>query len=141
MTGRDLVDFAKTLSDGTMAVEYRTAIGRAYYGAFHVAMEFVAEAGIRLPPARKRTRSFDTASWSAASPQESMPAKNFTRSESYETRRTTTWRGRTLKPRRLRPPRWGLLGRFSQHWNCAGENQCGIAFELKSVITQRTSDD
>lgn len=41
MNGRDFVALAAVLSNGTSAAELRTSVSRAYYGAFHVAYDYV----------------------------------------------------------------------------------------------------
>ncbi len=50
MNGRDFFELAVQLYDGESASELRSCVSRAYYGAFHVAREFVdAECRVNLP--------------------------------------------------------------------------------------------
>ena len=49
INGEAFVDLAIKLGNGTTEAEYRTSVSRAYYGAFHVARDFLAEVGVRLP--------------------------------------------------------------------------------------------
>ncbi len=43
------MDFAVRLSAGTTEIELRTSVGRAYYGAFHTAMQLLFDIGVRMP--------------------------------------------------------------------------------------------
>jgi uncharacterized protein (UPF0332 family) len=50
MRGREFYELAEHLAQGSRPSELRSAVSRAYYGAFHVAREFVdAECRINLP--------------------------------------------------------------------------------------------
>ena len=51
MTGDQFLTLSGKLVAGTQSgpAEYRTALSRAYYGAFHIAIVFLAELGITLP--------------------------------------------------------------------------------------------
>jgi uncharacterized protein (UPF0332 family) len=49
MRAQDFLDLAVRLSAGGAEAEYRTAVGRSYYGAFHLAKELLADSGVRLP--------------------------------------------------------------------------------------------
>ena len=56
ITGRDFIQLANRwsgLPSGGEAV-WRTAIGRAYYGSFHVSKDFLIGIGIILPPKRDK---------------------------------------------------------------------------------------
>jgi len=49
MDGSDFIALAGKLAAGPAAGEatYRTAVSRAYYGAFHIARSFLAELGLQ----------------------------------------------------------------------------------------------
>lgn len=49
MTGLDFINLAIKLSNSRVEAELRTAVSRAYYGAFHVAKELLEQCGIGLP--------------------------------------------------------------------------------------------
>ena len=49
MNGKDFVDLAVKLGNGATEAEYRTSVSRSYYGAFHEALELLAEMGVKLP--------------------------------------------------------------------------------------------
>jgi uncharacterized protein (UPF0332 family) len=49
MKSTAFLSLAERLAKGTSPEEYRSAVSRAYYGAFHVAMELLLRVGIRLP--------------------------------------------------------------------------------------------
>ena len=58
ITGTEFIQLANRWSvlpapNGTEAV-WRTAIGRAYYGAFHIAQDFLLALGARLPAAKEQ---------------------------------------------------------------------------------------
>jgi uncharacterized protein (UPF0332 family) len=59
MDGRDFIALAGRLAAMPAADEamYRTAVSRAYYGAFHVARSFLIELGF-APPANANVHSF-----------------------------------------------------------------------------------
>lgn len=46
----DFIAVAIRLYNSHNEADLRTAIGRAYYGAFHVARQFVLDCGLRFPP-------------------------------------------------------------------------------------------
>jgi uncharacterized protein (UPF0332 family) len=50
MTGRDFLPLAIQLAAGNTEAEWRTAVSRAYYAAFHVARELFEDLGFRVPP-------------------------------------------------------------------------------------------
>lgn len=51
MQGREFFELAVQLSNGSRPSETRSSVSRAYYGAFHVAREFVhTECRVALPP-------------------------------------------------------------------------------------------
>lgn len=49
MTGRDFLAVATVLAAGKVEAEWRSAISRAYYAAFHVAREFLTGLRFRVP--------------------------------------------------------------------------------------------
>ena len=49
MEGTDFLQLAIRLSAGVTEAEWRSAVSRAYYGAFHVARQFVESCGVTLP--------------------------------------------------------------------------------------------
>jgi uncharacterized protein (UPF0332 family) len=49
MTGRDFVVCAGAFAKGASEAELRSAVSRAYYGAFHEARVLLADTGVRLP--------------------------------------------------------------------------------------------
>ena len=53
MTGDDFIALAGNLAVntglGTHEARYRSAVSRAYYGAYHLASDFLMELGIRIP--------------------------------------------------------------------------------------------
>lgn len=49
MTGRDFLPIAQQLAAGSSEPLWRTAIGRAYYAAFHVARELPIDLGFTVP--------------------------------------------------------------------------------------------
>ena len=49
MNFRDFLDLAEDLAQGTTEAEWRTCVSRAYYGAFHVAGDFLRSLGFRVP--------------------------------------------------------------------------------------------
>jgi len=52
MTGDDFIALASRLllsSVGDPETRHRTAVSRGYYGAFHLAIQFLAELGLRIP--------------------------------------------------------------------------------------------
>jgi uncharacterized protein (UPF0332 family) len=51
MTGRDFLPLVVHLAGGTTEAEWRSAISRAYYAAFHVARQLLADLGFRVPRA------------------------------------------------------------------------------------------
>jgi uncharacterized protein (UPF0332 family) len=48
MTGLDFVHLAKQLAAGSTEAEWRSAVSRAYYGAFHVARQLMTELGFAV---------------------------------------------------------------------------------------------
>lgn len=51
MNGRDFIRVAETLSAGNSEAEWRSAVSRAYYAAFHAARDFLANCGFSAPRA------------------------------------------------------------------------------------------
>ena len=51
MNGRDFLRLARQLAAGRTEAEWRTAIGRAYYAAFHVARQLLEDLKFRVPHA------------------------------------------------------------------------------------------
>jgi len=49
MTGRDFIACAGRLARNSAEAELRSAVSRAYYGAFHEARVLLRDSGIRLP--------------------------------------------------------------------------------------------
>jgi uncharacterized protein (UPF0332 family) len=49
MTGSDFLPLANRLAAAATEPEWRTAISRAYYAAFHVARQLLEELGFRVP--------------------------------------------------------------------------------------------
>ena len=49
MTGSDFLPLANQLAAAATEPEWRTAISRAYYAAFHVARQLLEELGFRVP--------------------------------------------------------------------------------------------
>jgi uncharacterized protein (UPF0332 family) len=49
MTGSDFLPLANRLAAASSEAEWRTAISRAYYAAFHVARQLLEELGFRVP--------------------------------------------------------------------------------------------
>lgn len=59
MTGEDFISIATQLLAGNSEAHYRSAVSRAYFGAFHVARDFVRSCGILVsfgPEAHKSVR-------------------------------------------------------------------------------------
>ena len=50
MDPAEFIGLAVKLSNCQQEAELRTAVGRAYYGAFHSARDLLEECGIRFPP-------------------------------------------------------------------------------------------
>jgi uncharacterized protein (UPF0332 family) len=51
MDARDFLTLAEDLSRGSTEAEWRTAVSRAYYAAFHVARELLVQCGFLVPRA------------------------------------------------------------------------------------------
>jgi len=51
MTGRDFLALADQLASGGTEAEWRSAISRAYYAAFHVARELLQDLRFSVPHA------------------------------------------------------------------------------------------
>src|SRR5262249_48620093 len=51
MDFRDYLALATSLANGTTEADWRSAISRAYYAAFHVARQFLVSLGFRVPRA------------------------------------------------------------------------------------------
>ena len=56
MTGIEFLRLALKLSAGTEEADLRSAVSRAYYGAFHLAYDLVDECGIQLPASAEAHR-------------------------------------------------------------------------------------
>ncbi|HEX7380161.1 MAG TPA: hypothetical protein VF278_23775, partial [Pirellulales bacterium] len=50
MSPNDFVSLAVKLSNSAHEAELRTAVSRAYYGAFHSARDLLEDCGISFPP-------------------------------------------------------------------------------------------
>jgi hypothetical protein len=48
MDPQDFISLAIRLSNGPIEADLRSAVSRAYYGAFHVARQFLQDCGLRL---------------------------------------------------------------------------------------------
>jgi len=53
MSGRDFLTVAVQLAAGTAEAEWRTAVSRAYYAAFHVARRLLRDLGFVVPRAER----------------------------------------------------------------------------------------
>jgi uncharacterized protein (UPF0332 family) len=53
MTGRDFLPLATRLAAGSEEADWRTAISRAYYAAFHVSRDLLFQLGFVVPPDEK----------------------------------------------------------------------------------------
>src|SRR5713101_8397962 len=51
MNVRDFLTLAKALANETTEVAWRSAVSRAYYGAFHVARQLLEDLGFTVPQA------------------------------------------------------------------------------------------
>ncbi len=49
MTGPDFLPLARKLAAGSTEADWRTAVSRAYYAAFHVARRLLEDLGFRVP--------------------------------------------------------------------------------------------
>ena len=49
MNPRDIIGLARQLADGTSEAEWRAAIGRSYFGLFHVSSSLFQKLGFRIP--------------------------------------------------------------------------------------------
>lgn len=49
MDGSEFLNLAIRLSSGSTKPEWRSAVSRAYYGAIHMAREFLVSCGVTLP--------------------------------------------------------------------------------------------
>jgi uncharacterized protein (UPF0332 family) len=49
MTARDILDVADALITGSKEAEWRSAVSRAYYAAFHVARQLLLQCGFVVP--------------------------------------------------------------------------------------------
>ncbi len=49
MTGRDFIACAERFAQSFVEAELRSAVSPAYYGAFHEALSFLRDSGVRLP--------------------------------------------------------------------------------------------
>ncbi len=63
MRGTDFLHVAVRLSGGATEAEWRSAVSRAYYGAFHLARDFVESCGVTLP---KTAEAHDKLQWCLA---------------------------------------------------------------------------
>src|SRR5688572_21477559 len=57
MTGRDFLPLARRLASGGSEAEWRTAVSRAYYAAFHVARDLLTDLGF-TPPRADRAHEY-----------------------------------------------------------------------------------
>jgi hypothetical protein len=60
MGGTDFLHLAVRLSGGATEAQWRSAVSRAYYGAFHLARDFVESCGVTLP---KTAEAHDKLQW------------------------------------------------------------------------------
>lgn len=60
MDAADFLHVAVRLSGGATEADWRSAVSRAYYGAFHLACRFVESCGVRLP---KTADAHDKLQW------------------------------------------------------------------------------
>lgn len=60
MEASDFLNLAIRLSGGSSEAEWRSAVSRAYYGAFHLAREFVVNCRVMLP---KTADAHDKLQW------------------------------------------------------------------------------
>ena len=84
MTGKEFIVLAKKLAEEVGAAECRSAVSRAYYGAFHAALALLARTGVLLPPAPECIRRSDFACYSRESFRESRLVKNSSRYDVIE---------------------------------------------------------
>ena len=56
MHGQHFIDLAIELAEGGSEAAHCTAASHAYYGAFHVAMQLLSDAGIQLPDSAEAHR-------------------------------------------------------------------------------------
>jgi hypothetical protein len=63
MGGTDFLHLAVRLSGGATEAQWRSAVSRAYYGAFHLARDFVESCGVTLP---KTAEAHDKLQWCLA---------------------------------------------------------------------------
>jgi uncharacterized protein (UPF0332 family) len=49
MNPRDFLDVADALIEGASEAEWRSAVSRAYYAAFHIARQLLRQCGFRVP--------------------------------------------------------------------------------------------
>ena len=63
MDGTDFLYLAVRLSGGVSEAEWRSAVSRAYYGVFHLALDLVESCGVTLP---KTADAHDKLQWCLA---------------------------------------------------------------------------
>jgi uncharacterized protein (UPF0332 family) len=66
MNFRSFLKLAETLAEGSTEAEWRTAISRAYYAAFHVACEQLVSLGFRVPHRSEQSHAYAWRRWSNA---------------------------------------------------------------------------
>ncbi len=64
MDFREFLVLAEMLAEGTTEAEWRSAISRAYYAAFHVACECLTSLGFRVPTHTEQSHVFAWRRWS-----------------------------------------------------------------------------
>lgn len=89
MDGTDFYDLARSLGQGALPAERRTATSRAYYGAYHTAYELLSSIGVTLPRGLNVTRRFGKFLIIRAIRTSLRPAANFHPCEPPAIRPTT----------------------------------------------------
>jgi uncharacterized protein (UPF0332 family) len=64
MDFREFLTLAEALAEGATEAEWRSAISRAYYAAFHVACDGLAAIGFRVPTYSEQSHVFASRRWS-----------------------------------------------------------------------------
>ena len=64
MDFREFLVLAETLTEGNTEAEWRTALSRAYYAAFHVGCECLSSLGFRVPTHSEQSHVFAWRRWS-----------------------------------------------------------------------------
>lgn len=64
MDFREFLTLAESLAEGVTEGEWRTAISRAYYAAFHIACDTLASLGFRVPSHSEQAHAYAWRRWS-----------------------------------------------------------------------------